>query len=59
MTLGERINSIPPEAVVSLRNEYGVCWIGKAKYVFGAVTLDAWNSTQIEVKKEDIYENQR
>ena len=49
MTLGEKIKTIDPEKIISLKNKYGVFWIGKAKFVFGAVTLKAWNSTEIEV----------
>lgn len=51
MTLKEQIEKINPEAVVSLKNKYGVFWIGKAKFVFGAVRLEAWNGTHIEVIK--------
>lgn len=49
MTLAEKIATIDPEKVVSLKNSYGVFWTGKAKYVFGAVRLDAWNGIGIEV----------
>ena len=49
MTLGEKVNRINDNAIISLKNKYGVFWTGKAKYVFGAVTLEAWNSTEIEV----------
>lgn len=49
MTLKEKINSLNPDTMVSLKTEYGVFWMGRAKYVFGAVTMDAWNGTEIEV----------
>ena len=50
MTLREQINKIKDQnKIVSLKNKYGVFWTGKAKYVFGAVTYEAWNSTDIEV----------
>lgn len=49
MTLGEKIKKINPEKVISLKNKYGVFWTGKAKFVFGAVTFEAWNGTHIEI----------
>lgn len=53
MILREQIREIEkrnPEAIVSLKEEeYGVIWVGKAKYVFGAVTCEAWNSDSLEV----------
>ena len=49
MTLAEKINKLNPETMVSLKNEYGVFWMGKAKFVFGALRIEAWNSTDIEV----------
>ena len=59
MTLGEQIEKINPETVVSLKNKYGVYWIGKAKFVFGAVRLEAWNGTHIEVSiKEECDVNE-
>lgn len=49
-TLFEIITNIENQnEIVSLRNKYGVFWTGKAKYVFGAVTAEAWNGTNIEV----------
>ena len=52
MKLSEIIKEIDDqEEIVSLRNKYGVFWTGKAKYVFGAVTPEAWNGTHIEVIK--------
>lgn len=48
-TLCERISKIDPEQVVTLKNEYGVMWIGKAKFVFGAVTLEAWTGNTVDV----------
>lgn len=49
MTLSEKINALNPETIVGLKNKYGIFWIGKAKYVFGAVSIRAWNDTEIEV----------
>ena len=49
MTLREQIKKINPETIVSLKNKYGIFWTGKAKFVFGAVRLEAWNGTHIEV----------
>lgn len=48
-TLGEKIKMCDPEQIVALKNEYGVTWIGKAKFVFGAVTLEAWNGHTLDV----------
>ena len=48
-TLCERISKIDPEQVVTLKNEYGVMWIGKAKFVFGAVSREAWNGNTVDV----------
>lgn len=49
MTLREKISKIDPEKIISLKNKYGVFWIGKAKYVFSAVSCKAWNGTHVEV----------
>ena len=49
MTLGEKIEKLNPDEIISLKNKYGVFWTGKAKFVFGAVALKAWDSTTIEV----------
>lgn len=51
MALKEQIEKINSETVVSLKNKYGVFWIGKAKFVFGAIRLEAWNGTHIKVIK--------
>lgn len=43
-TLGEQveaIESICPDAIISLKNKYGVFYTGKAKFVFNLVTLKA------------------
>ena len=53
MTLGDKIKAISPDSVVALKDRYGVFWAGKARYVFGAVTLEAWNKTDIEVMKAE------
>lgn len=53
MTLREQIERIDGEKIISLKNKYGVFWTGRAKYVFGAVTLEAWNGTGIEVVLKD------
>lgn len=49
MTLGERIEKLNPETLIALKNKYGTFWLGKAKYVFSAVTPKAWGATDIEV----------
>lgn len=52
MTLGEKIRNIEkknPRTIVSLKNKYGVVWTGQARFVFGAVTAEAWEGTDIEV----------
>lgn len=49
MTLREKIAKIDLEKVISLKNKYGVFWTGKAKYVFSAVSYEAWNGTHVEV----------
>ena len=49
MKLREKIKKVDPEQIVSLKNRYGVFWTGRAKFVFGAVSSDAWNSESIEV----------
>lgn len=48
-TVAEQIKALDPDTLVKLVNEYGCCWIGRAKFVFGAVTYEAWNGTDIEV----------
>ena len=50
MTLGEKIKHLDPETMVNLRNDYGVFWTGKAKFVFNAVSYKAWNSADIDVE---------
>lgn len=50
MTLAEKIGILNPDAIIALSRNGEVFWIGKAKYVFGAVTLQAWRSTDITVK---------
>lgn len=47
-TLREQIGEINPETMVSLKNKYGVFWIGRAKFVFSSVTREAWNGTHVE-----------
>ena len=52
MTLGEKIRKIEqknPTTIVSLKNQYGIFWTGQARFVFGAVTTEAWNGTSVEV----------
>lgn len=49
LTLGEKIEKIDPEKVISLKNKYGVFWTGKAKFVFSTITNKAWNSTDTEI----------
>jgi len=57
MTLGEKIKQIEkinPDSIVTLSTkEYGSFWTGKAKFVFGAVSMDAWKSTEIEAATYD------
>lgn len=48
-TLKEKIKACDPEMVVALKNRYGVFWVGKAKFVFGAVTNEAWYGDEVEV----------
>ena len=54
MTLSEQIKRIEaknPQQIVSLANKYGVFWIGQARFVFGAVSREAWEGTHITVKE--------
>lgn len=54
MTLGdmiERIKERDPRQIVVLENAYGVFWIGQARFVFGAVSSEAWNGTKIVVRE--------
>lgn len=48
-TVAEQIKAIKPDTVVKLVNEYGWFWIGKAMYVFSAITAEAWDSAEIKV----------
>ena len=49
MTLSEKIKKINPDRIISLKNKYGIFWTGRAKFVFSAVTYQAWNSPDIEI----------
>lgn len=52
MTLGEKIKMLEksdPEMIIGLKDKYGVNWIGKVKFVFGAVRKEAWESSDIQV----------
>ena len=52
-TLAEQIKEIKnQDEIVSLRDSYGVSWTEKAKFVFGAVTNEAWESERIEVVRQ-------
>lgn len=53
MTLREKIKSLAPETIVILDSKnacYGAIWMGQAKSVFRAVTWEAWNGTDLEVR---------
>lgn len=45
-SLGETIKTMGKDSIVSLHTErYGCFWVGKAKFVFGAVNAEAWNKS--------------
>ena len=51
MTLAEKIREMNPDTIVALYNKYGCFLVAKAKFVFSLVTLEAWRSTEIDVKE--------
>ena len=46
-TLRETIRKLDPEQVITLKNEHGVVWVGKSKFVFGAVDREAWTDNTL------------
>lgn len=49
-----KITLFTPDKLVSLkRGDDSPFWIGRAKFVFGAVTVQAWHETVIAVENGD------
>ena len=59
MALRDRINALNPETVISLENEFGIFWTGKAKFVFGAVRYDIWIGNDVKVICDPIKDNRK
>lgn len=62
MTLGERINRLNPNLIISLGTEqYGTFWTGRAKFAFGALRAETWRDgsnviiTYTDEKGERVY----
>ena len=48
-TVYQKIKTLMPDQVVGLWNEYGLFWVGRAKFVTGALSYKGLNSTSIKV----------